>query len=245
MHTDDKIDNQSNDSAASSDSGVIIDEKFMSDTNQCNIDISTSVDCDNSDITDTSINIENIINLAKNVSPTRTKTTSVNKSSPTLSIRSTNISITSIQSDALSSVIDSDCDDFEDSNSKYTIKKLGQQTSCQSGGSADIPNIGGSDGVVLLQQRVDGEHMGAVATVASTSMGAGGPQVASMAFTNSTDITIGQKNYYQGPVTIQQFLIESRKREGVTGGAGGNDNHAFENGGSPGGARRKPGDHGK
>ncbi|XP_055910910.1 peptidoglycan-recognition protein LC-like [Eupeodes corollae] len=257
---DDKIDIQSDDSAASADSGVILNDRLMSsDTKRCNIDISTSIECDNnysSKNNNATINIENIINLAKNVSPTATATT-INKgsskkttpsngstsstSSAASSLRSTRISITSIHSDASSSVIDSDCDvDYnggggEDSNGNYTITKLGHQTSCLPGNVGCIPNIGGNDGLVLLEQRVDVEHDINVLAMASasTSLGCGNPQ---LAFTNSSDITIGQKNYYQGPVTIQQFLIESRNREADC--LQGNDNPSFQND-SP-NASRKP-----
>jgi len=55
--------------------------------------------------------------------------------------------------------------------------------------------------------------------------------IGSIALTNSTDVTFGDKHFYEGPVTIQQFLIDNRdKWKAGEGPGGGQDNPAFNGG---------------
>ncbi|XP_046807181.1 peptidoglycan-recognition protein LC-like isoform X2 [Lucilia cuprina] len=146
--------------------------------------------------------------------------------SPVVSIRSINSS-TIITSDS-----DSDSDlsgDTEGAHSNYVIKKLGTQVTYPPKHPA-IPNIN-SGHTVLNQQVVPNcEHAAAspLATLAAIgdSIGAAQalgpvpsfsgvpqrPQIGSIALSNSSDVTFGDKHFYEGPVTIQQFLIDSRDK---------------------------------
>lgn len=51
------------------------------------------------------------------------------------------------------------------------------------------------------------------------------PQIGSIAVQNSSDITFGNKTFYQGPVTIKQFLLEKNQWRQTDSGA---DNRGFE-----------------
>lgn len=51
------------------------------------------------------------------------------------------------------------------------------------------------------------------------------PQIGSIAVQNSSDITFGNKTFYQGPVTIKQFLLEKNQWRPTDSGA---DNKGFE-----------------
>lgn len=151
------------------------------------------------------INIENVIHI--NQDGTLETTTTVNnvktkqsQNSPTFSQRSTSISISSIESDALSSIIDSDVDEYEDSKTGCMLKKLGQQTSNPPPiDISQIPNIDPEIGV-LISQQIDRDVGGDAVP--------NGPKIASLSIDNSTDVTFGSKRFLHGPVTIQQILVE-------------------------------------
>lgn len=146
--------------------------------------------------------------------------------SPVVSIRSINSS-TIITSDS-----DSDSDlnsDIEGVHENYVIKKLGTQVSFPPN-HPDIPNI--NSGQTILNQKVIqngnlvppsplatlaaiGDSIGAaqaLGPVPSFSAVAQRPQIGSIALSNSSDVTFGDKHFYEGPVTIQQFLIDGRDK---------------------------------
>ncbi|XP_037805224.1 peptidoglycan-recognition protein LC-like isoform X4 [Lucilia sericata] len=146
--------------------------------------------------------------------------------SPVVSIRSINSS-TIITSDS-----DSDSDlsgDTEGAHSNYVIKKLGTQVTYPPKHPA-IPNIN-SGHTVLNQQIVPncenaaasplatlaaiGDSIGAaqaLGPIPSLSAVPQRPQIGSIALSNSSDVTFGDKHFYEGPVTIQQFLIDGRDK---------------------------------
>lgn len=109
------------------------------------------------------------------------------KSSP-ISEKSHNISIVSLQDDCDSSIAsDSDCD-FEDYN--------------LAGTSTDrIENV--ENGAVITT--------GAIVVSQNIEKDVTKPQIGSIAVQNSSDITFGNKTFYQGPVTIKQFLLDHNK----------------------------------
>ncbi|XP_075164268.1 peptidoglycan-recognition protein LC-like isoform X4 [Haematobia irritans] len=137
--------------------------------------------------------------------------------------RSPAVSIRSIDS----SVIDSDSDsdeagDAEGVHKNYVIKKLGTQVSYPPK-HPDIPTI--NKGLTVVNQQITPNQMGpmppsplAILTQLGDNLGMANsfaqapvnrPQVA---ISSSTDVTIGDKHFYEGPVTIQQFLIDSRDK---------------------------------
>ena len=147
-------------------------------------------------------------------------------SSPVVSIRSI-CSSTIITSDS-----DSDCDpndDIEGVHENYVIKKLGTQVTYPPR-HPEIPNI--NSGHTLLNQQVTtvdasqqpsplatlaaiGDSFGpahALGTVPSGSGTVQRPQIGSIALSNSSNVTFGDKHFYEGPVTIQQFLIDGRDK---------------------------------
>ncbi|XP_053956083.1 peptidoglycan-recognition protein LC-like isoform X3 [Anastrepha ludens] len=197
----------------------------------------------NNQIDNNSINIENVINLRRhrNSSSSRSSRKSFNNCSPAVSIRSNTISIISIdENDIDSSVVDSDSD-FEGQNSSYVVKKLGQQTTYEPN-HPNLPNI--NKGMQVLSQTISPGAMPPTAGPLSETILNGGTlsppllgpppmapntaQIGSIALSNSTDVTFGDKHFYEGPVTIQQFLIDSRDKW-KNGEEGGNDNPNFIN----------------
>ncbi|XP_017053435.1 peptidoglycan-recognition protein LC isoform X3 [Drosophila ficusphila] len=165
-------------------------------------------------------------------------------SSPTVSIRSTTISIVSIDENAVdSSCIDSDSEaEAED----YTVQKLGHQVTYPPN-SSHLRDLneglkvvshqvapGQSDIPPPLQAGVVAKQIlnGSLAVATPTSPPGGTTQgIGSIALTNSTDVTFGDKHFYEGPVTIQQFLIDNRdKWKAGEGPGGGQDNPAFNGG---------------
>ncbi|KAH8270085.1 hypothetical protein KR018_003805 [Drosophila ironensis] len=169
------------------------------------------------------ISIEHTVNISQGAQKSK------KKSSPTVSIRSATISIVSIDENAIdSSCIDSDSEaDAED----YTIQKLGHQVSyppnsshlrdlnqgltviarqVAPGQSTEAPEAGAS---AVAKQILNGNLALATPTSPPQAVAGGGPQgIGSIALTNSTDVTFGDKHFYEGPVTIQQFLIDNRDK---------------------------------
>ncbi|XP_043951407.1 peptidoglycan-recognition protein LC isoform X5 [Drosophila biarmipes] len=184
------------------------------------------------------ISIEHTVNI--------TKEDAGKRSSPTVSIRSTTISVVSIDENAIdSSCIDSDSEgDAED----YTVQKLGHQVTYPPNsshlrdlnqgltvisrqvapGQAEVPPPNPLEAGVVAKQILNGN----LALATPTSPAGGAAQgIGSIALTNSTDVTFGDKHFYEGPVTIQQFLIDNRdKWKAGEGPAGGQDNPAFNGG---------------
>ena len=147
-------------------------------------------------------------------------------SSPVVSIRSI-CSSTIITSDS-----DSECDpndDIEGVHENYVIKKLGTQVTYPPK-HPQIPNI--NSGHTIVKQHVAtvdasqqpsplatlaaiGDSFGpahALGTVPSVSGTPQRPQIGSIALSNSSNVTFGDKHFYEGPVTIQQFLIDGRDK---------------------------------
>uniref|UniRef100_A0A034VBU7 Peptidoglycan-recognition protein LC n=1 Tax=Bactrocera dorsalis TaxID=27457 RepID=A0A034VBU7_BACDO len=204
-----------------------------------NITINTQID-------NNSINIENVINVRRQRNSSGSRASSKN-GSPAVSIRSNTISIISIDENAIdSSVVDSDSD-YEGQYSGCVVKKLGQQTTYEPN-HPNLPNI--NKGMQVLSQTISpGAIPPTAGPLSETILNGGalappvlGPptspnsaQIGSIALSNSTDVTFGDKHFYEGPVTIQQFLIDSRDK--WKNGEDGNDNPAFtgnpENGEKP------------
>ncbi|KAH8313070.1 hypothetical protein KR067_013425 [Drosophila pandora] len=169
------------------------------------------------------------------------------KSSPTFSVRSNTISIVSIDENAPdSSCIDSDSEaDAED----YTVQKLGHQVSYPPNSShlrdlnqgltviarqvapsqAEVPPPTPCVAGAVAKQILNGNL--ALATPTAPPGGGATQGIASIALTNSTDVTFGDKHFYEGPVTIQQFLIDNREKwKSGDGSGGGQDNPGFNGG---------------
>ncbi|EDX09819.1 GD14166 [Drosophila simulans] len=182
-------------------------------------------------------------------------------SSPAVSIRSTTISVVSIDDNAIdSSSIDSDSEaEAED----YKVQKLGHQVTYPTN-SSHLRDL--NQGLTVISRHVaPGEEAvpppnpleagivakqilnGSLAVATPTSPAGGATQgIGSIALTNSTDVTFGDKHFYEGPVTIQQFLIDNRdKWKPGEGPAGGQDNPAYNggpstNGSAPGSKHEDP-----
>ncbi|XP_032590871.1 peptidoglycan-recognition protein LC isoform X6 [Drosophila grimshawi] len=148
------------------------------------------------------------------------------KSSPALSIRSTTISIVSIDENAIdSSCIDSDSEAEPDDG--CTVQKLGQQVTYPPQ-SDELTQL--NKGLTVISRQVvpcTGEGLPAPPTSADIvakqllngNLGLVTPptpatsqQIGNIALTNTTDVTFGDKHYYEGPVTIQQILIDNREK---------------------------------
>ena len=146
----------------------------------------------NNDFVKSNNNKENGVDLNASKPPTlptpTSSTTSINSNCPSPSISSDNhMSIVSLNDDDIdsSSVADSDSD-TEDIPAAVDFVQ---------------PNIGfrALNGTVIKDNSVDlVQHRD---TAKQTSIG-------SIAVQNSSDITFGNKTFYQGPVTIKQFLLE-------------------------------------
>lgn len=194
-----------------------------------NITINTQID-------NNSISIENVINVRRQRNSSGSRASSKN-GSPAVSIRSNTISIISIDENAIdSSVVDSDSD-FEGHHSGCVVKKLGQQTTYEPN-HPNLPNI--NKGMQVLSQTISPGAIAPTAGPLSETIINGGAlappilgppmppnsaQIGSIALSNSTDVTFGDKHFYEGPVTIQQFLIDSRDK--WKNGEDGSDNPAF------------------
>ncbi|XP_067644480.1 peptidoglycan-recognition protein LC isoform X2 [Eurosta solidaginis] len=186
-----------------------------------NFSINNKIDKDN-------INIENVINIAAGINNMRrprhstTSRTSSKHNSPALSIRSNTISVISIDENAIdSSVVDSDSD-YEGQHSDYIVKKLGQQTTYK----PDHPNLLHiNEGMQVLGQTISPGSLpptavpltqclinGGTLPTLSPPMSPNTAQIGSIALSNSTDVTFGDKHFYEGPVTIQQIVIDSRNK---------------------------------
>ncbi|XP_030570292.1 peptidoglycan-recognition protein LC isoform X4 [Drosophila novamexicana] len=182
-----------------------------------------------------SIEVEATVNLSKPAA-NRSK-----KSSPAVSIRSTTISIVSIDENAIdSSCIDSDSE--AEADESCTVQKLGQQvtypphsaelTQLNKGltvisrqvvpSTGEVPSPPTAPDVVAKQLLNGNLNLATPATPASPQ------QIGSIALTNTTDVTFGDKHYYEGPVTIQQILIDNREKwKTLDGESGGQDNPGF------------------
>lgn len=143
------------------------------------------------------------------------------KKSPNHSLCSQTISITTLDdNDEASSVAESDleCDaaisDDDDVDGPTVLSR--QQHTIH----------GDRNEVVLVSNHSDG---GDQSILAATSNSALRPNIGSIAVQNSSDITFGNKTFYQGPVTIKQFISDNNKWR-PTGRANDNPNFTASNG---------------
>ncbi|XP_017843650.2 peptidoglycan-recognition protein LC isoform X5 [Drosophila busckii] len=166
-----------------------------------------------------SIEVEATVSL-KRANEASSKSTK-SKSSPALSIRSTTISIVSIDENAIdSSCIDSDSEAEADGG--YTVHKLGQQIEYPPQ-SPDLTHL--NKGLTVISRQVTPSANGPQApnvvaqqllnghlNLATPTSPSAPQQIGSIALSNTTDVTFGDKHFYEGPVTIQQFLIDNREK---------------------------------
>lgn len=138
------------------------------------------------------------------------------KKSPTLSIRSTVISINSIES----SVLDSDSD--EENLDGLIVKKLGETTTPETP-DLNLLKTAATPGVILSQIVENGIPSGGI-IAQNTNQRA---QIGSVVVDRSNEVTFGDKNYFQGPVTIKQFVVDSSLKIN-NGKEGGNVNHGYD-----------------
>lgn len=143
------------------------------------------------------------------------------------SLRSNHISIVSLNEDDDSSSLadsDSDLDDIHTNVPAFIAEAI------RNGAPPNIPSS--SNGMIVINNGGGGSS--SVSDMVSSGMGNGRPNIGSIALQNSSDITFGDKTFYQGPVTVKQFFLEKdrwRTMEGsgvVNGGASGYENGAFE-----------------
>lgn len=115
-----------------------------------------------------------------------------------------NVTIESLSDDD-SSVVDSDSDieDIPKSPSDFLRNRI----MCTSNEQ--------NQGVIVINETISSDNN----NVAKQ------PQIGSIAVQNSSDITFGNKTFYQGPVTIKQFLLEKNQWRPADLGA---ENKAFD-----------------
>ncbi|XP_064544481.1 peptidoglycan-recognition protein LC isoform X3 [Drosophila montana] len=162
------------------------------------------------------------------------------KSSPAVSIRSTTISIVSIDENAIdSSCIDSDSE--AEADESCTVQKLGQQitypphsaelTQLNKGltviSRQVVPSTGEGPSPPTAPDVVAKQLLNGNLSLATPTTPASPQQIGSIALTNTTDVTFGDKHYYEGPVTIQQILIDNREKFKTLDGESGQDNPGF------------------
>lgn len=130
-----------------------------------------------------------VLNNMDRESPPKTRRTSTT----TDSIGSNNnISIVTLDENELeSSVVDSDSDVEDTVNSSCDYKT-------------------NTSGIVLVNKNFDQPNVGQSSILCTTNNDAN-PRIGSIAVQNSSDITFGNKTFYQGPVTIKQFLYDKNK----------------------------------
>lgn len=176
--------------------------------NVCNQEKNSSISS-----TDSGIAIETMHNNCENnCEELGNKISDKLKKSPALSIRSTVISINSIES----SVLDSDSD--EENVDGLIVRKLGETT-------PEYPdaNLLKSPGVILSQIVENGLPSGGIIAQNTTQRA----QIGSVVVDRSNEVTFGDKNYFQGPVTIKQFVVDSSIKV-KNGEKGGNDNLGYD-----------------
>lgn len=99
--------------------------------------------------------------------------------------------------DGDSSSIDSDSDCEESSKNKAHI-------------DIDFENTQNSEEIIIVNERQMTENMEQNSSYIKSNIG-------TIAVQNSSDITFGNKTFYQGPVTIKQFLLDSNWKDTDTG----------------------------
>lgn len=139
------------------------------------------------------------------------------------SLRSNHISIVSLNDDDSSSLADSDSD-LEDIHSK--VPAFIAEAIRNNGVPPNLPVS--SNGMIVINNGGN-----SVSNMVSGGMGNGRPNIGSIALQNSSDITFGDKTFYQGPVTVKQFFLEKDRWRTVDAAAGADGGTAAgcENGG--------------
>lgn len=138
---------------------------------------------------------------------------SINEDNSPQSLRSTHISVVSLdEDDEDSSSIadsDSDLDEIPTKATDFIIDSIGG-ISGNSVHKNGLPN--GANGLIVINNSSK--------QLAESGENPVKPNIGSIAVQNSSDITFGNKTFYQGPVTIKQFLLEKNqwKQRDQTGG---------------------------
>lgn len=115
--------------------------------------------------------------------------------SPVDSLRSNHISIVSLNDDDDSSSLadsDSDLDEIHAQVPAFIVDAMRN-------GAPTIP----SNGMIVINNGAS-----SVSNTMAAGVGNGRPNIGSIALQNSSDITFGDKTFYQGPVTVKQFFLE-------------------------------------
>lgn len=142
-------------------------------------------------------------NMKNELDSTSKESNDDQKSLSTNSLNSNNVSIVTLDENADdSSAIDSD----EDCEDVFSPSKM---------------RATASNGIVLVN---DGSNSNVPGVINSHEHDAPKLNIGSIAVQNSSGITFGNKTFYQGPVTIKQFLYDNNKWTPTD---QGNDNPAF------------------
>lgn len=165
--------------------------------------------------------ISNRVNSRNTDEPTiSTYTTTSSTDSPSNSVRSNEMSIVSLDDDDVdsSSVADSDSDDDHvPSQSEFMAGALSSAKSREQNKICS-----GGNGVIVINNAGGGLISGGDSTR---------PNIGSIALQNSSDITFGDKKYFQAPVTIKKYYLEKDqwvRRDGDAAASEGNENLGFE-----------------
>lgn len=192
----------------SSDSGVMIED--------CHLKMKESSPEDSRSET---LSTDNGSTRRRHPSPPPSYATSAGPASPTNSISSQNISIVTLDENAEDSSIadsDSDMEDVQIGSNFRVENILAQKTG------------GNTNGIILVSNQCEpAVSQPGVLSGNVNSSGDAKPNIGSIAVQNSSDITFGNKTFYQGPVTIKQFLYEHNKWR-PSSSPGGNDNPGFD-----------------
>uniref|UniRef100_A0A1A9W385 Peptidoglycan recognition protein family domain-containing protein n=1 Tax=Glossina brevipalpis TaxID=37001 RepID=A0A1A9W385_9MUSC len=147
--------------------------------------------------------------------------------SPVLSIRSLDSSI--IESDSDVDFVHDDADMTQVNRNGCIVTKLNSEM-IYPPNHPTIPNI--NSGLTLVNQKIApdpgidssalvsplnklsiiGDELGKAQGLGNRPSAAAAAKIGSIAVNNSTDITFGDKHFYEGPVTIQQFLIDNHNK---------------------------------
>uniref|UniRef100_A0A1A9Z2M8 Peptidoglycan recognition protein family domain-containing protein n=1 Tax=Glossina pallidipes TaxID=7398 RepID=A0A1A9Z2M8_GLOPL len=153
--------------------------------------------------------------------------TSDHNHSPIVSIRSLDSSI--IESDSDVDLTYDDADLEEVNHNGCIVTELNSEMTYPPN-HPKIPKI--NNGLTLINQEITpdsgnassaaisplnklsiiGDELGKAQSLGTTPSSVATPKIGSVAVSNSTDITFGDKHFYEGPVTIQQFLIDNRNK---------------------------------
>lgn len=224
-----------------------------------------------------------VASILKRSRPHRTQSTSSSStlsSSPTISSNITNDhTSTTLRHNHISIVsLDDDDDDDDDGNCSSSIADSDSDldnvsvnlSTLMANGMLHAPPMAAdgkrNNGIIVINNGLPTDIIKAEASGSTVAAGSSRPHIGSIALQNSTDITFGDKTFYQGPVTVKQFFLEKdqwRRQESNTTTAGsshrgtvpttaraGADNGAFspcsdDDGGGDGGDKKRRKDGGK